>query len=605
MIAATHYYLGTTLLFLSLLTSLLRKPTVSILLNSLTFLTLFHAYLSDNFLLEVVYHSSHEGLPFYYKIIASWTTHEGSMLLWIWSLSLYSFIFSKIYRNSQIYQITTTMQLYIAAIFLLFIIYSSNPFKNFTFFPATGLGLNPILQDTALVIHPPILYLGYVGTSICFSIALAILLTGKSGKEEFKILLFFLLIAFALLTLGIALGGWWSYRELGWGGFWAWDPIENVSLFPWLLLLGAIHSSFLSMRQNKYKALSILLSILCFITSICGTYISRMGVTDSLHTFNTNAESGIYFLIVIVLLFAISAIIFIARGHILWSCKENQDNAADPASYFILMQTILCIILFILVFLGTLAPTLSQKLGYDSIYIAQSFYNAAFGKIAIVLSICLCSFIAFKSKSGDILARFVGCLIVAIILSLGNFKDTLTAFLSISGAMTMLIVLTRHIHNLKTIGSIKEIFTNRKNAFFLTHMGFGLFLYAIAGFTSNSLENKQYFKLGDQITVKNYTIKLVQHEKLSNELFSGVRATFSINRGTTLKPELRFYRHEKKLNTESATRHYLLNDVQIVISGLDDTLGLAVETHYKDKIQLIWLSLIMLIAGTAHKILLY
>ncbi|WP_448605948.1 cytochrome c biogenesis protein CcsA [Neorickettsia risticii] len=579
----------------------MRKPGALFFLNSIIFIILFHAHLSNNFLLQSVYSSSHTNLPFYYKLVASWTTHEGSMILWIWSLSLYLFIFSRKYRNSQIYQAVITIQSYIASIFLLFTIYSSNPFKLFILAPSEGTGLNPILQDTALMIHPPILYLGYVGTSICFSIAIAILLTGKSGKEEFKLLNVSLLLAFTFLTLGIALGGWWSYRELGWGGFWSWDPVENISLFPWLLMLGAIHSSFLSIKKGKSQALSVGLSILGFVTATFGTFITRMGITDSLHTFNTSAESGMYLLMITSLLSITSAVIFIAKFRILRSSDMSSNTDTDSRDYLMSAQSISCLGLFIVLFLATLAPKFSEILGYDSVYIMQSFYNTVSGEVAGTLAVCVCLFIVLKSKEKWI--KFIVLTLAAIALSLGNFVNILTAFLSISGMMTMLSLLAKHVKDLQQEGSIKGIFSAKRSAFFLTHFGFGLFLYSVAGFASNSLENKQYFQVGEQLTVKQHVIKLIDCNKINNDLFSGVRAAFTIDGKAKLEPELRFYRNENALNAESDTFHYPLSDIQILITGVDETLGLAVEIYYRDKIQLIWLGLALIILGTTRKLL--
>ncbi|QHD65575.1 cytochrome c biogenesis protein CcmF [Neorickettsia findlayensis] len=581
----------------------MRKPGILFLLNSLTFITLFHAYLSDNFLLQSVYSSSHTNLPFSYKLVAGWATHEGSMILWIWALSLYLFVFSKKYRDSQIYQAVITIQSYIVSIFLLFTIYSSNPFALFILAPSEGGGLNPILQDTALMVHPPILYLGYVGTSICFSIAIAILLTGKSGKEEFQLLNFFLLLAFSFLTFGIALGGWWSYRELGWGGFWSWDPVENISLFPWLLILGAIHSSFLSIKKGKSQALSVGLSILGFVTATFGTFITRMGLTDSLHTFNTSTESGMYLLTVTSLLSLISAIIFIVKFRTLGKSGTSSNIDRDSRDYLMSAQSILCLGLFIVLFLATFAPKFSKTFGYDSVYIMQSFYNTVSGEVAGTLAVCVCLFITLKSK--ERYTKFIVLTLAAITLSLGNFVDILTASLSVSGMMTMLSTLSKHVKDLQQERSIRELFTTKRNAFFLTHFGFGLFLYAVAGFGSNSLEKKQYFQVGEHLTVKNHVIKLIDYSKINNDLFSGIRAAFTINGRAKLEPELRFYKHENALNAESDTFHHLLSDIQILITGIDETLGLAVEIYYRDKIQLIWLGLVLIILGTTHKLLIH
>ncbi|AHX11492.1 cytochrome C assembly family protein [Neorickettsia helminthoeca str. Oregon] len=602
MISIPHHYIGTTLLYLSLLSSLFRRVNISLFLNSIIFLTLFHAYISDNFLLQNVYLSSHANLPFYYKIIASWTTHEGSMILWIWSLSLYLFLFSKFYRTSQIRQLVITTQSYVLSIFLVFIIYSGNPFKKVILSSTNGLGLNPILQDLALMIHPPILYLGYVGTSICFSIAIAILLSSRSREEEFKILNHFLLVAFTFLTLGIGLGGWWSYRELGWGGFWSWDPVENVSLMPWLLLLGALHSSFLSAKRGLFKGLSIILSILGFIASICGTFITRTGMTESLHTFNTNAESGVYLLIITLVLFVTSMWILITRHRSLYAAEPKDIRfSGNMVAHFILIQNILCILLFVVIFTATILPAASKLLGYDAMYIDQSFYNSIFGQIGAILGICLSLFIGLKSYK-KLYLEFIILILLASLLSLGNFNNTLTAFLSFSGMLTILSVSVSYIRNLKKEVRITAIATNKMNSSFLTHLGFGLLLYSIAGFASHSAEVKKYFKPGDQITIKTYNIGLKEYSKIDNLLFTGIRGVFTVNQTGRLEPEFRFYKQEKTLNTESATIHYLLDDVQVVISGVDEKFGLAVEIYYKEKIQLIWLSLIIILFGVLYKI---
>lgn len=558
-------------------------------------LVLIISYATNNFAFEAVYLSSHAGISLMYKLSALWTTNEGSMLLWIIILSIYTAFFEFYAKDSQTKQVALTILCFISAVFIVFLLYCANPFKVFSIVPEDGLGLNPILQDVALTIHPPILYLGYVGCVICFALAIAILIT--KDYSELNLLNKFCLITFTLLSCGVFLGSWWSYRELGWGGFWAWDPVENISLMPWLLILGAIHSLHAFKKHQRLQFLSLFLCIASFLSSILGTFITRSGIVESVHSFANDREQGIYLLVIFSLFTVIALSTFFIRLF-----QGSSRGHINKNAFLMLANNVIAIALFVILLFGILYPIIVKILTGNNIYISNNFYNGSFAYLTILMVIGIILFPVFSVKNFFEKYKFsLALLLVVIFYSIRSFDLPILAALNVFG-FTLIFAITEHY--LRTVGefTIKNILISRKNPFFLSHISLGIFLVGIAMFASNSAEVKRYFNVGDSAFIKNYEIELKKYELIQNENYNGIRGIFKLQNSRLLTPEFRFYKKENLANAETSIVHFLFDDIYLVISGVDEKLGLAVEIYYRSGIQILWLSFIILVAGCALKI---
>lgn len=604
-----------------------KAPLAAFISLSLAVLILIYSYVINDFSLASVYVSSHSNIAVIYKLAALWTTNEGSMLLWSLVLLVYLMAFSFCARQGQIKEITIIIQSIICVIFLFFSWYAADPFQKLLVSSTEGRGLNPVLQDVALTIHPPILYIGYVGYSIIFSLALSILLTADFNNrgqetsettEAFKLLNIYALIAFGFLTLGVGLGSWWAYRELGWGGFWFWDPVENVSILPWLLGLGLIHALFSTKKWHKLEFLTLFLSIASFLSSLLGTFITRAGIIDSLHTFANDQEKGFYLLLIFSLLAITSFSIFTAK---LYSYFKNNFNNKDFShskdspnkNYFLILINIIgCFILFLCTLGGILAPLIIKLFYGSNIYVSGSFYNNIFSKIAIILSlgIILFPFASFKA----FLKRYSFSFILmpfAIILLLYNniigFKFT-AELLSSSNVLGLLaffgcfVIFTTTEYLIRSVKAMKKL-TTSKAAFYFSHMGFGLLLLAISLNISGSQLRKKYFNIGDSLTIAStYNFVLESSNIIKNDNFNALRGNFRINNSHVLSPEFRFYKRENMPNAEADILHHNLHDLYIIISGVDEKLGFATEIYYKPFMSLIWLSIFIILLGVGLKL---
>ena len=349
--------------------------SVQTLMVLISFFSLIYAFIVSDFSNETVYNNSHTTKPLFYKISGSWGNHEGSLLLWLLVLTIFIFIFfisSKNLLNK--YRILTVLfQELIIIGFLLFIIFTSNPFLHLFPIPKEGTGLNPILQDPALAIHPPILYLGYVGTSIIFSSALAALVCGIVNKIWAKHIKKWVVISWIFLTIGILLGSIWAYYELGWGGFWFWDPVENVSLMPWFCLTALFHTIIVLEKRNLYQSWTIILSIATFSLSMGGTFLVRSGILNSIHTFANDPSRGIFILCFLLLLVLLAIFIFfIFQKNLLKNLSKTFLVSKETA---IIVNNWFMMFFLSVVLIGTVYPIFLEVINGSKISIGPPFYQ--------------------------------------------------------------------------------------------------------------------------------------------------------------------------------------------------------------------------------------
>ena len=345
------------------------------------FFTLIAGFIVSDFSLMTVYQNSHTLKPIFYKISGTWGNHEGSLLLWLIILTIFSFLFliySKDHpKNFRLY--TLIFQNFLISGFLIFIIFNSNPFNLVSPIPKEGLGLNPILQDPALAIHPPLLYIGFVGSSIYFSAAVAALITDYSKKTFATSIKNWVLISWCFQTLGILVGSIWAYYELGWGGFWFWDPVENASLLPWFAMTALIHSLIVLEKRSLLYFWVIILCLLTFTLSVTGTFLVRSGVLNSVHTFANDPSRGIFILIFLSLMIFISILLLFKKYK-----RKNYFINSNSKETFVLINNWFMIFYLITVLLGTLYPIFAEVISNKKISIGPPFYNAVIFPIVVL-----------------------------------------------------------------------------------------------------------------------------------------------------------------------------------------------------------------------------
>ena len=377
------------------------------------FFTLTAAFIVSDFSLITVYQNSHSLKPLFYKIAGTWGNHEGSLLLWVIILTIFSFLFLILNKNHpKNYRLyTLIIQNLLILGFLLFIIFNSNPFSSLIPIPKEGLGLNPILQDPALAIHPPLLYIGFVGSSIYFSAAMASMISNYSGSLFAQSIKSWVLISWIFQTLGILVGSIWAYYELGWGGFWFWDPVENASLLPWFAMTALLHSLLVLEKRNTLYFWTIILCLMTFTLSVTGTFLVRSGILNSVHTFANDPSRGIYILIFL------SLMIFASIYFLFSKYKPTNDLInSNSKETFVLINNWFMMFYLATVFVGTIYPIFTQVLYNTNISVGPPFYNQVIAPILIPFLI----FMAVGPKIGWMKSNFIAFkpFFIIIVLSL-------------------------------------------------------------------------------------------------------------------------------------------------------------------------------------------
>ena len=403
----------------SLMKSSFITAYLSFILILLSFFSLVYAYITSDFSVSLVAKNSHSLKPLIYKISGVWGNHEGSLLLWVLILTFYSAAVALLGRKLPLKLISLVLscQGLIASAFISFILFTSNPFIRLFFPEVEGEGFNPILQDFGLAIHPPFLYLGYVGLSVTFSFSIAALLVGKVDTIWVKWVRPWTLIAWVFLTIGIALGSWWAYRELGWGGWWFWDPVENASFMPWLAATALLHSSIVAEKRDTLKAWTILLAIIAFSFSLLGTFIVRSGVLISVHSFASDPSRGLYILMLLIFFTGGALLLFAKKASHLKSGSLFQPLSREGA---LVINNIIFASAAATVLLGTLYPIFIDAINNSKVSVGPPYFEAVFIPL-MVPAILLCAFSPMlswkRAKLENIMERIVAVFLCSIILS--------------------------------------------------------------------------------------------------------------------------------------------------------------------------------------------
>ena len=571
---------------------------VSISLQSIliciSFLTLLFSFIISDFSNLAVYNNSHTTKPLFYRISGTWGIHEGSLLLWLLVLSLFISIF--VFRTKKLlisFRILTIFfQQLIITGFLLFIIFTSNPFQLIIPTPTEGLGLNPILQDPALAIHPPILYLGYVGTSIIFSSSLAALVCRYTNKEWASDLKKWTLISWIFLTLGIMLGSIWAYYELGWGGFWFWDPVENVSLMPWFCLTALLHCTSVLEKRSNLKSWTIILALSTFILSMSGTFLVRSGILNSVHTFANDPERGIFVLIFLTVLILISLTIYFKYNDIEKLTRSfllSKESAIVINNWF--MMYFLGVVL-----VGTIYPIFLEVITKEKISVGPPYFN----QLIIPFLIPFLFIMAIgpkldwiKNKKFDAKFTKIILLILSILISYliaKNFNtQVLYSTLLISAALYLFFISITDLKNEKLKLSQK-----------ISHTAFSILIISIILNSLFSEEVSVNLKKGEEKQLSNYLLKFENISKMEIDNFTSLKAEIHvIHNDNKLKfyPELRLYKVPETITSEAAIKTSLFSDNLVVVNYLKDTNYLNIRYQKKPFMLLIWLSAIMLAVG--------
>ena len=570
--------------------SLLQSTTILI-----CFFTLVGAFMVSDFSLINVYQNSHTLKPIFYKISGTWGNHEGSLLLWVIILTIFSFLFLITNKNHpKNYRINTLIIQNILILgFLFFILFNSNPFSSISPIPKEGLGLNPILQDPALAIHPPLLYVGFVGSSIYFSAAMASVITNYSGKFFAQSIKSWVIISWSFQTLGILVGSIWAYYELGWGGFWFWDPVENASLLPWFAMTALLHSLLVLEKRNILYFWSIILCLLTFTLSVTGTFLVRSGILNSVHTFANDPSRGIYILSFLSLMIFASVYILFAK----YKPTNDQINSNSKET-FILINNWFMMFYLITVLLGTLYPIFTDAISNNKISVGPPFYNSVIIPVVIIFLF----FMAIGPKVKWIKNEFL------------NFKDLLKIIvgaIAVNFIITYLFKSYSLISNLIIISSVFLIISTILDAFkkpkinfarIISHFSFGFLIFFIGLNHNFSIEKDFNLKLGETKKIDNYNfelkdLKLQQYDNYKAVIGKIQISNLSTNKKRTLNPEIRIYDNPQTLTYEASIKTNFFRDYYLTMSNIDRSDYYNIKFQEKPLMIWIWISVVMLSFG--------
>ncbi len=579
----------------------------SFVLVILAFSSLIYAFVTDDFSVKLVVGSSQIAKPLIYKITGVWANHEGSMLLWVLILVIFAAAISLFGVNlpSPLKARVLAVQGMIATAFLAFLVFTSNPFEILAVVPPDGNGMNPLLQDPGLAVHPPCLYVGYVGFSVAFSFAVAALIEGKVDATWARWVRPWVLIAWCFLTLGITLGSFWAYYILGWGGWWFWDPVENVSLMPWLAGTALLHSALVVERRHALVSWTILLAILTFSLSLIGTFVVRSGVLTSVHSFATDPARGTFILLIITLATGGALLLYALR---IPTVRQGAPFASISRESSLLLNNVLLIVATATVFIGTFYPLLIDLIGKDKISIGAPYYNRTFIPLFIPLLIAMVVGPFLKWKRDDlwpVLQKLKSPLVIALIIafavaafSFGNRILTASAIgLSVWIVAGSFWVLAKR----AKLGSVPaaqsiSILKSTPRAYFgllFAHVGLGLVVGAIATVTKWQQENILAMKQGDQTTISSYGVKLNKIEQVPGPNYTAERGTFELSSAgkvfTVLTAERRFYPLQQSLSNQTGIRTNLISNIYIAMGEADANGAWTVRIYYHPMAPWLWI----------------
>jgi cytochrome c-type biogenesis protein CcmF len=569
-----------------------------------------HAFVTSDFTVRLVALNSHSLKPMIYKISGVWGNHEGSMLLWVLILALFGACAGWFGGNlTQSFRARVlAVQGAISVAFLAFILLTSNPFLRLVVPPFDGQDLNPLLQDPGLAFHPPFLYLGYVGLSMAFSFAVAALLEGRVDAAWARWVRPWTLAAWIFLTIGIALGSWWAYYELGWGGFWFWDPVENASFMPWLLAAALLHSAIVVEKRESLKSWTILLAILAFGFSLIGTFIVRSGVLTSVHAFANDPERGVFILIILAIFIGGALTLFAARASAMQARGAFSMVSRETA---LVLNNILLAVSALVVFVGTIWPLLAEMMFDRKLSVGPPFFNLAFTPFMIALGIAMPIGAMIPWKRGAVM-RPVKRLLPVFGLALAaagliwamqsgkSLQGPIGLFLGawmVGGAITDLVSRLGKERDYSRLLRLPRSDWGKSVA----HSGLGVTMFAVAGLMVWQQEDIRIVAPGETWSVGAYTFTLQNVSNVNGPNYRAVRGDVALeHKGrfiTTLHPEKRFYPIANMPTTEAAIDYRFLRDVYLVLGDQQENGAWTLRTYIKPLTNWIWAGAFLMALG--------
>lgn len=582
-------------------------------LVAVSFAALTWAFVTSDFSVALVVENSHTAKPMIYKISGVWGNHEGSLLLWVLILTLFGACASWFGSNlpATLQARVLAVQSSIAAAFMAFTIFTSNPFSRTVFPPFEGRDLNPLLQDPGLALHPPFLYLGYVGLSLAFSFAVAALIEGRVDAAWGRWVRPWTLAAWVFLTIGIALGSWWAYYELGWGGFWFWDPVENASLMPWLFATALLHSAIVVEKREALKAWTILLAILGFGFSLLGTFIVRSGLLTSVHAFATDPERGVFILMIFAFFMGAALMLFAWRGAAMEAKGVFATVSRESA---LVTNNVLLAVSSFVVFIGTMWPLVAEMFFNRVLTVGPPFFNAAFTPFFVALAVILPVGAMLPWKRGNLTAairRLRGVAVLAVALgALAWTIQTGGAMLAPVGVALGIWVVVGAAADLWLRGGRGSVGERLRRVARLpradwgkatAHAGFGITIFAIAAMLGWETEDIRVAQIGESFEKGGYTLTLTDVQRVQGPNYISTMAFVDVERDgrlvAQLRPEKRMYPAAGMPTTEAAIDYGFFRDVYLALGDPQEGGGWALRTYIKPFANWLWAGCILMALG--------
>ena len=582
------------------------------LFAAISYILLTYSFIIDDFSVSYIAHQSNTELPMQYKIAAVFGGHEGSLLFWVLTLCIWTMALAITSRNLDEAFIARVLAILgmIAAGFFLFTLLTSNPFERILWdIPTQGRDLNPLLQDIGLIIHPPMLYLGYVGFSVAFAFAVAALMCGKMDAAWARWTRPWTIAAWSFLTLGIMLGSWWAYYELGWGGWWFWDPVENASFMPWLVGTALIHSLSVTEQRGQFRNWTVLLAISAFSLSLLGTFLVRSGVLNSVHSFAADPSRGMFILLILAIAVIGSLTLFAFKAS---SLREPSNFEVFSKETLILLGNIALVVATCTVLLGTLYPLLVDALGFGKISVGPPFFNTVFNPIiaAMIVIMAIAPVIRWKKNKAGTLINELGLIaIFSVVFGLAFpwlYGDKFIGWVAIGMGLACWLILAtikNTITSIKTRDDKLDI-TKPTQSYWgmvVAHIGIGI---AIIGVTLVSHYESQLdvrMDRGDKVELSGYQFSLQDVKPTEGPNYSAQRATIIAYEDgeevALLHPERRVYRVQTMGMTEAGIDSTLQRDLFVALGDPLDNGAWAVRIYVKPYINLLWLSGLVIMFG--------
>jgi len=573
------------------------------------FFALAYAFVSNDFSVTYVAENSNTQLPAIYRFCAVWGAHEGSLLLWVFILSLWTAAVARFSRSLPLETIARVLSVlgFISIGFLLFLLITSNPFARLlNEIPTNGLDLNPLLQDPGLVIHPPMLYMGYVGFSVAFAFAIAALISGRLDAAWARWSKPWTLVAWCFLTFGIVLGSWWAYRELGWGGWWFWDPVENASFLPWLVGTALIHSLAVTEKRDAFKAWTVLLAIFAFSLSLLGTFLVRSGVLISVHSFAVDPLRGVFMLVFLLLVIGISLSLYAWRMH---TVRRDIAFGVFSRESFLLANNLLLMAAMLTILLGTLYPLILDTLGLEKVSVGPPYFNIVFipFMIGIMFLMAIAPLSRWRNTEGQLIFKKLGWVFLLAVslawvlpwlisdnLSIGLVVGLALAFWIILATLESMCKRTQHFFTLKKLSPSQW-------GMVIAHIGIAVCAIGVVLVSHYSLQKEVRVVPGDVVMVSDYQFKFFGVRDLTGANYTGVEGGILVSKNQKavkfLQPEQRYYTARKMALADTAIDMGVFRDLYVALGEQLDNGAWSLRIYYKPFVRWIWGGGLLMVLG--------